>query len=355
VAQLGGFRRAAAKLNTTQPANSGRLLERDRGRVRPTARGIVLLGYAGRMLALRAEMQAAMQDTGVLRGTVRLRVPETIVHTGFGRLIHALVAAHPRLTVDLLVDVSPRLCSGLIAGKLDVAILLGPVVAAGVLDLPLSVFPLVWVARPGLIEGAPSMADWVRWPILTCARGTGLYEELCALFGDAPVRLFDNSALSAVIRMALDGIGVGVIAAGAVQAERADGRLVALPGPALSPLVFTASTTGRPGPAVWARSLRPSRQTWSVPIMRADRCRCAKTIGAARLIVAECLHDPRHEPRRFPPVLPRRRAGGAYVRPGPRLRTGQRRDRARRSCRQFRAVLPLERAGLPGAGHVRAR
>ena len=258
VAQLGGFRRAAAKLNTTQPSVSGRvlaleaqaggrLLERDRGRVRPTARGVVLLGYAGRMLALRAEMQAAMQDTGVLRGTVRLGVSETIVHTGLGRLMHALAAAHPHLTVDVLVDVSPRLRSGLIAGELDVAVLLGPVVAAGVRDLPLGAFPLVWVARPDLIEGAPSMADWVRWPILTYARGTGPYEELCALFGDAPVRLFANSALSAVIRMALDGIGVGVIAAGAVQAELADGRLVALPGPALSPLVFTASTTGRPG------------------------------------------------------------------------------------------------------------
>ena len=259
VAQLGGFRRAAEKLHTTQPAVSarvagleaavgGRLLERDRNRVRPTPRGDILLGYTGRLLALHAEMVGAMQDTAALRGTVRLGVAETIVHTGLGRLMQAVAAAHPDVTVDIVVYVSARLRTALVSGDVDVAVLLGPVVAPGVRDLPVGAFPLAWVARPGLItSGEPTLAEWARWPVLTYARGTGPYEELSALFGDLPVRLFANNALSAVVRMALDGIGVGVIAAAAVTTELADGRLVALPGPALSPLVFTASTRGRPG------------------------------------------------------------------------------------------------------------
>jgi len=259
VVQLGGFRRAADRLNTTQPAVSariaaleaavgGRLLDRNRNRIRPTPRGVVLLGYAGRMLALRSEMLGAMQDTGDLRGTVRLGVAETIVHTGLGRLMHAIGTAHPRVTVDVVVDISARLRAGLLDGTLDVALLLGPVVAAGVRDLPLGTYPLAWVARPGLVaQAVPALASLARWPILTYPRGTGPYEELSALFGDLPVRLFPNTALSAVMRMAQDGIGVGVIAAAAVAEYLADGRLVALAGPALSPLVFTASTTGAPG------------------------------------------------------------------------------------------------------------
>ncbi len=259
VVQLGGFRRAAERLNTTQPAVSARiagleatlgtrLLDRERNRIRPTAAGTVLLGYAGRMLALRAELLDAMQGSGDLRGTVRLGVSETIVHTRLGQLMQAMQAAHPRVTVDVVVDVSARLRAGLVGGSLDVAILLGPVAAPGVRDLPLGIFPLVWIARPGLVEaGTPALAEWARFPILTYARGTGPYEELSALFGDLPVRLFPNTALSTVVRMALDGIGVGVVAAAAVAEYLSDGRLIALPGPALSPLVYTASTTGAPG------------------------------------------------------------------------------------------------------------
>ena len=259
VVQLGGFRRAADRLNTSQPAVSARiagleatlgtrLLDRERNRTRPTAAGNVLLGYAERMLALRADLLDAMQGSGDLRGTVRLGVSETIVHTRLGRVMQAMQAAHPRVTVDVVVDVSAQLRAGLVGGALDVAFLLGPVAAPGVRDLPLGTFPLAWIARPGLVAAAtPALAEWTRFPIFTYARGTGPYEELSALFGDLPVRLFANTALSAVVRMVLDGIGVGVVAAATVAEYLDDGRLVILPGPALSPLVYTASTTRAPG------------------------------------------------------------------------------------------------------------
>ena len=82
---------------------------------------------------------------------------ESIVHTGLGRLMHAVSPVHPYLTVDVLVDASPRLRSGIVAGTLELALLLGPVVAAGKRDLPLGAFPLAWVARPGLTEETPSI------------------------------------------------------------------------------------------------------------------------------------------------------------------------------------------------------
>ena len=94
VVQLGGFRRAAEKLRTTQPAVSSRiaalevrlggsLLDRNRRRrVTLTPRGTALLAYAERILALQGEMMTALADpAGGLRGTVRLGTSETIVHT----------------------------------------------------------------------------------------------------------------------------------------------------------------------------------------------------------------------------------------------------------------------------------
>src|SRR5207302_6668515 len=67
VARLGGFRLAAEKLNTTQPAISARvatleqefgvrLFERKQRRAALTAKGLELLGYAEQMLQLRTDM-----------------------------------------------------------------------------------------------------------------------------------------------------------------------------------------------------------------------------------------------------------------------------------------------------------
>ena len=92
VATLRSFRGAAEKLNTTQPAVSMRiaqledllgvrLLERDRRVVAPTPKGQALVGYAERLMQLRAEMIEAVGDRSTMRGIVRLGCSETIVHT----------------------------------------------------------------------------------------------------------------------------------------------------------------------------------------------------------------------------------------------------------------------------------
>ncbi len=267
--QLEGFRRAAEKLHTTQPAVSGRiaaleaglgcrLLERDRRRrVVPTAQGTALLAYAGRMLALRAEMLTAMTVPGDLRGTVRLGVSETIVHTWLSRLIQVLHAQHPHLGVDISVDISASLRAALLAGEVDVALLLGPVAAPGVQDVALCSYPLAWVARADLAVGT-TVAELARWPILTYARGTGPYEELSSLFGrpGLPHRIFASSSLSAIVRMMLDGLGVGVLAPAAIGRELAAGELRLLAGPALSPLTFTASYADTPGSGLAAAVAR---------------------------------------------------------------------------------------------------
>ena len=188
-----------------------------------------------------------------LRGTVRLGVSETIVHTWLSHLVRRLHHVHPQVSVDIQVDISASLRTALLAGEIDVAFLLGPVAAPRIRSLPLCEYPLAWVARHGLLPGPRPLAlkDLARWPIITYARGTAPHAELAALFsrpGLPPPRIFANSSLASIVRMALDGIGIGVIAPAAITRELAAGELELLDAePALHPLLFTACWTETPG------------------------------------------------------------------------------------------------------------
>jgi DNA-binding transcriptional LysR family regulator len=272
VVQLGGFRRAAEKMATTQPAVSARiaglelavgarLLERGQRRtLNLTPQGMLLLGYAERWLALQAEMQAVFAGPAGLQGTVRLGVAETLVHTWFSSLVRRLHAAHPLVQLDIMVDISVDLRAALLAGEIDVALLLGPVMAPGVQDLALSEYALGWVAAPGLdLASEPLDLDGLRRvPIVTYARETVPYQQVRALFTGHPApRIFANSSLASIVRMVLDGIGVGVIATSAIRAELDSGalRLLAVT-PILAPLRFTASWRDGPGSALAATVAR---------------------------------------------------------------------------------------------------
>jgi DNA-binding transcriptional LysR family regulator len=274
VVRLGGFRRAAEKLATAQPAVSARiagleaavgarLLERGAagrrvGRASLTPQGLLMLSYAERLLALQAEMTAAFTGPGAVQGIVRLGVAETIVHSWLPALVRRLHDAYPLLELEIIVDVSTRLRAALLAGEVDVALLLGPVAAPLVQDAPLCALPLAWVARPDLVVGAEplDLAALARFPIITYARQTAPYQEVRALFaGVAGVRIFANASVASIVRMVLDGIGIGVIASAVIQAELADGTLRLLTPSDLvagrpAPLRFTASWREGPGSAL---------------------------------------------------------------------------------------------------------
>ena len=268
VVQLGGFRRAAEKLGTTQPAISARvagleaiigsrLLDRgQRRRMSLTPEGMRLLSYAERQLALQAEMEAAFRGTQGLEGTVRLGVAETIVHTLLSALLRRLHEAHPGLQVDIVVEVSSVLRAMLLAGEVDLVLLLGPVEAPGVHDVPLCEHRLEWVAAPGLSLGPEPLdvAALARVPIITYARASRPFHQVRDVFaGVATPRIFANASLASIVRMVLDGIGVGVIAPAAIQAELDSGQLrVVRTTVALAPMRFSASWRTAPGEAAAA-------------------------------------------------------------------------------------------------------
>ena len=249
VANLRSFRGAADKLNTTQPAVSMRisqleeqlgvrLLERDRRAVAPTPKGQELLGYAERMMRLRAEMIEAVGDRSTMRGIVRLGCSETIVHTWLPLLIERVNAAYPNLELEIEVDISPNLRERLVARDLDlaleievditpnlrerlvardldIALLLGPIGDPNIHSRTLCSFPLAFVAgnKLKLPPRAIGLEQIAKFPIVTFSRNTHPYIVLREMFARAglPVTIHASASLATVVRMALDGIGIAVI------------------------------------------------------------------------------------------------------------------------------------------------
>ena len=260
VVKLGGFGRAAERLHMTQPAVSGRisqiearfavrLLDRNTNRpVVPTLKGMELYTYAERMLALRSDLEASLAGGTKLSGIVRIGVAETLVHTLLNGFIQRLHQSHPGITPEITVDISPSLQAMLLTGELDIAMLLGPVNEPRVRNVLLCEYAMAWVASPVLPvpEGILTLAELARWPILSYSRGTVPYAQLSALFSRPdlpPARIFASSSLSSIVRMALDGIGIGVVPLVVARTDLAAGRLRLLTAqPILPPLRFTAST-----------------------------------------------------------------------------------------------------------------
>ena len=266
VAQLGGFHRAAEKLNTTQPAISARvaqleesfsarLFERDKHGCHLTAKGRALMDYAERMLALKSEMIVAMTAPAEMRGTVQLGVSETIVHTWLSALLKQLHQQYPAVTIEILVDNSTALGAGLADGSVDVALLLGPISAANASNLPLCDYGLSWAVAAdcpvGLGSAPVTLRDLAAWPIITYARNTKPFQQLSLMFeraGINGVRMFANSSLASIIRMTLDGIGICCIPRHVIadQLGRGDLRIIETAGVPMPSLYYTASYIERP-------------------------------------------------------------------------------------------------------------
>jgi DNA-binding transcriptional LysR family regulator len=258
VADLGSFRKAADRLNTTQPNISARiagletllgvrLMERDAGSVRLTAKGQDVLGHARQVLNATQALVQSASEAALYDGTLRLGVTEMIVHTWLPDFLGQLKTRFPTIQVELTVDMAVSLEKQLAERTLDLALQNAPFHRAVSGEIPLGTYPLIWVAAPslGLQDLDPvRLDDLARHPVLTHGRDTPLYAQTAAHFGqqrDVPVRLVPSSSLTACLHMAVNAMGIVTVPAAMVLDEIAGGALVAVPyGWTPEPLQFYA-------------------------------------------------------------------------------------------------------------------
>lgn len=244
VADLKSFRRAADKLNTTQPNISSRiasleaqvghrLMARDAGSVRLSTMGEKLVSEARSVLRAMDSFLLAAEDDSLFDGTLRIGVTEMIVHTWLGAFVTALKARFPNIDVDLTVDLSLNLSEALHERRIDLALQNGPFMRQVTGNTDLGPLPMMWVGAPQLGMGSQvlSLQDLARHPVLTHAKGTipyGQMQDHFAGFPEISVRHVSSSNLAACHQMTRDGLGVACLPEAMVRGDLANGTLVPL-------------------------------------------------------------------------------------------------------------------------------
>lgn len=254
-AHLRSFSRAADKLHTTQPTVSQRigamegligapLFDRSAKPIALTATGRVLFGHAELLLRQVATMERDLELSNRFEGTVRLGVSETIVQTWLAPFLEQVARHFPKLDIDMTVDITPSMLDALRDGEFDMALMMGPTIVEGFTCLKLRDYSLTFYAVEGLVpENVFSIRSMPTTPIITYPRNTYPYtylrEILFKEMGRVP-RIFTNSSISTIEKMALDGLGVALVAEGALSAAGRETLQVLDTDIELQPLSFYA-------------------------------------------------------------------------------------------------------------------
>lgn len=248
VADLESFRRAAERLNTTQPNISARisaleraldvrLMDRDAGSVRLTPKGRELLVHARIVLKDVEALIDASGNPALNSGALRLGVAEMVVHTWLRDFIRALKEKFPNIVVELIVDLSANLQRALSDRSIDLTLQSGPFTRQTSGDEDLGTFPFVWVASPTLglhLKENPTKGEMSSHPILTHARDSLPYEEVHSHFSgsrDSGARIVPSSNLATCLHMTIDGMGIATLPAAMVARNLRVGDLITIPYP----------------------------------------------------------------------------------------------------------------------------
>ncbi|MEM7257864.1 MAG: LysR family transcriptional regulator [Pseudomonadota bacterium] len=264
VARAGGVRRAADRLNLTQPAVTARIKSLERGfgtelfdraqNMTLTRRGDALLGYAEQYLELHSLIERDVVGADGVCRLFRIGVSETIAQSWLPDFVRSLRAEYPNLMVEITVDISSVLRQRLLSDEIDLGLLMGPVSDYRVDNTPLPQFDLQWFRACGDNASEPSM----QVPVISFARDTRPYRalktQLLERYGPSVV-MFPSSSLSACFRMVAAGLGVGALPTELAKPylDRAEIECFD-PGWTPDALLFTASFLSGPNAAIGQRA-----------------------------------------------------------------------------------------------------
>jgi len=264
VATLKSMTRAAEKLFMTQSAISSRVsaLEeelgtllidrRDRQQFALTNAGLRFLDYAERLMAIHRQMRDELgtEDTGV--HLLRVGAIESVLHTWLIPMLNHLRDAHPKLQLELTVEITPVLAEAVKRGTLDLVFAAQSVSAPDIRTRPLPTMEMVFVGAKSLKRRTPyTLAELVAHDMMTFQRGSqphlALLEQLRGE-GLEPPRLHAVSSIPAMVHLIESGFGIATLPAIAAQALVRQHEIAILPCEAsLSPLPVLASYRHDPG------------------------------------------------------------------------------------------------------------
>lgn len=244
VARLKSFRMAAERLNTSQAGISNRiasleeelgvrLFERDIRSVNLTPAGFAALPKAEKLLEVASEFSASVSNPAARNGSINIGVIDPIAYSWLPRFMATLKSEYPNVAVDLDIDNSLNLQKKLLAGEIELGMFMGPVLRENLINIELFAFECVWVCSPSV--GFPmrrlSLEELSRHPLLAYSRNSAPDQAIRQALREAGVsdaRIFNATSFASVIRLALDGMGVGPLPRHIVEPQLASGELVEL-------------------------------------------------------------------------------------------------------------------------------
>src|SRR3982751_5285060 len=224
VATLKSMTRAAEKLFMTQSAISSRVsaLEeelgialvdrRDRQQFALTNAGMRFLSYAERLMTIHRQIRDELgtEEAGV--HLLRVGAIESALHTWLIPMLQHLRSVHPKLQLELTVEITPVLAEAVRRGTLDLVFAAQSVSAPDIRTRPLPTMEMVFVGAKSLKRRAPyTLAEIVAHEVMTFQRGSqphlALLEQLRGE-GLEPPRLHAVSSIPAMVHLIESGFGV---------------------------------------------------------------------------------------------------------------------------------------------------
>lgn len=254
----GSFVSAARALHTTQSTVSTRVIEleaslgvplfdRSGASTRLTAKGRELLPLAERLLGLETQIRGTVGDPRALSGILKVGVAEFVALSWLPHWVSRANRDFPQVVLEMDVDLTLSLQEKLASGKLDLALLPGPVLDPDLIQRDLGAVTFRWMANPSL--GVPSRIISPKqlepFPIILLSHQSNLHAILRNWFELAsatPRRVDVCNSLTTVASLTMAGLGVSFLPLNFHRKDIAESRLkLIVTQPAIAPLSYVVA------------------------------------------------------------------------------------------------------------------
>jgi DNA-binding transcriptional LysR family regulator len=260
VAEESSFRRAAERLNLSQPAVSQQihaleeelgatLFDRGKGRIRLTDSGALLLRYARKGARLADEARAALDGLrGETTGHLRIGASMTVTQYILPRMLGAFLEQHPRIEPAVTSGNTEQIVAALAHHKIDLGLIEGPVSSREVFRQRFFEDRLVLIVgrrypwpggaasgKSGTVKPTIPVRALTEVPLLMRERGSGSRRVVELALRRAGLRFSDLriamnlDSIVAIISAVEAGLGAGFVSEWAIQKELKLGTVRVVP------------------------------------------------------------------------------------------------------------------------------
>lgn len=247
IATLGGFNQAADVLGYAQSTVSEqikaletdlhvRLFKRDGKQIALTAAGEMLLQYTQKMLSLEEEIRTEVGDHEEVRGSLSIRVPETVSTYYFPPILKKFHQRFPKVNFHFNNCAYFSLPEELRSGIINLAFLITDTFRATdletekLLDIPLVM--VTYPEHPLTSRQSVGVSDVKNEPLLVPTNDCSYVQILEKILSEekvAPGLVLRLNCIEAIKQSVIAGTGIAVLPEIAVYREINDGLLVGLP------------------------------------------------------------------------------------------------------------------------------